>query len=94
MRVIRSRYPDQFLVHKLTDAEIREFAAIAGVFHAAEWQVRRSPGRLVDKDHSGFDLAGDSLPPLDILGDDRSAKPIRRVVRQARSPLFRSSRGR
>ena len=53
----RSRYPDQLLIHKFTDAKIRELAAIAGVLHSTEWQVRRGPRRLVDKHHARFDLA-------------------------------------
>ena len=56
-----SRDADQLLVHKFTDAKIREFAAIAGVLHSTEWQVRRGPRRLVDKDHARFDLARNPL---------------------------------
>src|SRR5271165_6677448 len=84
----RSSHADQFLVYKLADAQIGQFAAVAGVLHAAERKVRCRPGRLVDEDHSGLDLAGNALPPLDIFGDHRSAQPVRRVVSEVDRLFF------
>src|ERR1700704_522366 len=76
----RLGYADQLLVRELTDAEGREFAAIAGILDSAEWQVRGSPCRLVNEDHSGVDLTRDPLATFDVLGDDRSTQSIGRVV--------------
>jgi transposase len=47
-----------------TDAEVREFAAIAGILDAAERQVGRCPRRLVDEDQAGVDLPRDPLSLL------------------------------
>ena len=40
---------DQLLVYEFTDPELREFAAVAGVLHSAERQVRRGPRRVIDE---------------------------------------------
>src|SRR5208283_2432974 len=64
MRGAGSRHANQLLIHKFTDAKIRELAAVSGVFHSAEWQIGRRPRCLIDKNHARFNLARESFASL------------------------------
>src|ERR1035441_3159372 len=48
---------NQFLIHELLDSHAGELAPVAGVFDAAERQVRRRPGRVVDEYNARVDAA-------------------------------------
>ena len=45
----------QLAVGELEHAELGELAPVAGALHAAEGQLGRGAGRLVDEDHAGLD---------------------------------------
>src|SRR5229473_4696928 len=82
MMLARSRrgYPDQFLVHELLNAEIGKLLAISGTLDAAEWKIRGAHRWIIDKDHAGFDTAGNLLAVLNIGGIDRATQPKGRIV--------------
>src|ERR1700733_7057326 len=61
---------DQFLVDEFLNSKIGKFLAIAGPLDSAERQVRRADGRVVDKDHAGFDSASHLLAVLNVFGVD------------------------
>ena len=51
-RVVEVAHADELLVNELLDAESGQFASIARPFHAAEWKLRRGPGRVIDEHHA------------------------------------------
>src|ERR1017187_8190901 len=60
----------QFLVHELLDSHAGELAPVARVFDAAERQVRRRPGRVIDEYHARVDAARHAFAARNILGED------------------------
>src|SRR6266478_1115532 len=79
----RRGYPDQFLVHELLNAEIGKLLAVSGTLDAAEWQIGGAHRWIIDKDHAGFDTAGNLPPVLNIRSVDRAAQSIGRIVRNS-----------
>ena len=77
---IRSHHPDELPVYELAYAEIGKLAAVTRVFDAAKGQFGRGPARLVDEHHAGIDMPGDTFAAFDVVGNNRSAQPVRRVV--------------
>ena len=49
---------NQFFVDEFLDTQAGEFSTITGALDANKRQVRRRPGRLINKDHTGVDPAG------------------------------------
>src|SRR5258705_11174464 len=80
--IARSRrsYQDQFLVHKLLNAEIGKLLAISGTLDSAEWEIGGAHRWIIDKHHAGFDPARNLLAVLNIGGIDRATEPKGRVV--------------
>src|SRR5258705_9019058 len=80
--IARSRrsYQDQFLVHKLLNAEIGKLLAVSGTFDSAEWQIGGAHRWIINKHHASFDTAGNPLAVLNIGGIDRATQPKGRVV--------------
>src|SRR6267154_4911488 len=72
---------DQLAVDELAEAELGELAAVARILDAAERQLGRSPGGMIDEGHSAFDAPGELLAALEIRGKDRAAEAERRRVR-------------
>src|ERR1039457_5447694 len=66
---------NQLFVHELLDAHAGELASVAGVFDAAERQVRCRPGWVIDEHHARVDAACDAFAARNILGEDRPPNP-------------------
>src|SRR6267143_1084185 len=79
----RRGYPDQFLVHELLNAEIGKLLAISGTLDSAEWQIGGAHRWIIDKDHAGFDPAGNLLAVLNIGSVDGTTQSIGRIVRNS-----------
>src|SRR6266478_1622447 len=76
----RRGYPDQFLVHELLNPEIGKLLAVSGTLDAAEWQIGGAHRWIIDKDHAGFDTAGNLLAVLNIRSVDGATQSIGRIV--------------
>src|SRR3546814_16335612 len=72
---------DELAVHELAETEFRQLAPEARSLDAAEGQMRRRPGGLIDEDHAAFDPFGERLAMRDIDGQDGGAAPVGRIVR-------------
>src|SRR3546814_5156034 len=73
---------DELAVHELAETEFRKLAPEARSLDAAEGQMRRRPGGLIDEDHAAFDPFGERLAMRDIVGKDGGAEPVGRIVRK------------
>src|SRR3546814_1405055 len=74
---------DELAVHELAETEFRKLAPEARSLDAAEGQMRRRPGGLIDEDHAAFDPFGERLAMRDIVGKDGGAEPVGRIVRKS-----------
>src|ERR1700674_2579346 len=74
--------PDGLDVDEFSDAEGREFAAIAAAFDAAEGEARVGGRHAVDEDAARFEMAGEGAPARNIACPQVAAQPKVRVVRQ------------
>src|SRR3546814_11984706 len=79
---------DELAVHELAETEFRKLAPEALSLDAAEGQMRRRPGGLIDEDHAAFDPFGERLAMRDIVGKDGGAEPVGRTVRKSDRRLF------
>src|SRR3546814_741603 len=79
---------DELAVHELAETEFRKLAPEARSLDAAEGQMRRRPGGLIDEDHAAFDPFGERLAMRDIVGKDGGAEPVWRIVRKSDRRLF------
>src|SRR3546814_6087283 len=79
---------DELAVHELAETEFRKLAPEARSLDAAEGQMRRRPGGLIDEDHAAFDPFGERLAMRDIVGQDGGAEPVGRIVRKSDRRLF------
>src|SRR3546814_14379108 len=74
---------DELAVHELAETEFRKLAPEARSLDAAEGQMRRRPGGLIDEDHAAFDPFGERLAMRDIVGKDGGAEHVGRYVRKS-----------
>src|SRR5579859_724600 len=71
---------NKLFVHKLLKPQMGELLPVSGPLNTAERKIRPAHVRIVDKDHSCLDAAGDALGPLNIGGVDRPSESKRRIV--------------
>src|ERR1051326_8911988 len=74
------RYQNGFDVRELSDAVNAQLSAEAGGFHAAEGQARIGGHHFIDEHHTGFDLVGEALALLRIIGPGAGAEAKPAVV--------------
>src|SRR3546814_10979852 len=79
---------DELAVHELAETEFRKLAPEARSLDAAEGQMRRRPGGLIDEDHAAFDPFSERLALRDLVGKDGGAEPVGRIVRNNDPRLF------